>query len=402
MLLESFPLRTMLRRTAATLLALTLVFPLFRAAAQDDGAAQVRESKLRTVVIDPGHGGSDPGSLDLKKKVREKDVALAISLAFAKALREACPDLTVITTRDTDKALALHQRADIANKAEAQLFISIHLNAATTESACGVQVYSLSPNRTSEYLKTITDRENGVIYLEEDYQKHYQGLDDSTPEMELLNQLNVYSNMSQGHEFAMDVYEQMKELKLESNRARENRVLQSGFYVLRMSLMPSVLIEVGYITNPSNLALMNSEDGQRQIADALVRAVKIYRARLDGEEIVLEPKKEEAEPQKPEQEEVVEPKPQVSEETSAVAPSSILYGVQVTAVGRKMDPKDRFFHGYTPLIIRAEGETLYKYVICADESLDKAKASLAELRKKGLFKEAFLVKVNGDKISRVR
>ena len=398
--LPSAPFRPLSRLIVVA--AFVLLAGCFRAGAQDGAKDAPRESKLRTVVIDPGHGGTDPGSLDLKKKVREKDVALAISLAFAKKLREECPDLKVITTRDTDKALALHQRADIANKAEAQLFISIHLNAATTESACGVQVYSLSPNRTSEYLKNITDRENGVIYLEEDYQKHYQGLDDSTPEMELLNQLNVYSNMSQGHEFAMDIYEQMKVLNLVSNRAPENRVLQSGFYVLRMSIMPSVLIEVGYITNPS---LMNSEDGQEQIADALVRAVKVYRARLDGEELVLEPQKkdEAAADQQPKPEEKAEVKAEKAEKAEATAEvEKILYGVQVTAVGRKMDPKDRFFHGYRPLIIRAEGETLYKYVICTDESLDKAKASMDELKKKGLFKDGFLVKVCGDKISRVR
>jgi len=391
---HSFP--QSLRRCAALLLTLTLTLPLFRAEAQDDGSAP-RESKLRTVVIDPGHGGSDPGSLDLKKKVREKDVALAISLAFAKALREECPDLKVLMTRDCDKALALHERAAIANKAEAQLFISIHLNATTSESACGVQVYSLSPKRTEEYLKTITDRENGVIYLEENYQDYYQGLDESSPEMELLNQLNVYSNMSQGHEFAMDIYEEMKAVGLQNNRAPENRVLQSGFYVLRMSLMPSVLIEVGYITNPSNLTVMNSADGQEKIADALVRAVKIYRARLDGEALPEKPAEEKAE--KPEQ---VKEEAQPAEEEAALTADEVLYGVQVTAVARKMDPKDRFFHGYAPLIIRGEGETLYKYIVCADPSREKAEASLKELQKKGLFKGCFLVRVEGSSIRRVR
>lgn len=348
-----------------------------------------QDAKIQTVVIDPGHGGHDPGALSKDGKIREKDLALGISLRLAEQMRERFPSVKVIMTRDKDRFVELHERAAIANRAEAQLFISIHINKGPDASASGPQVYSLSPDKTKEHLREITNFENSVIFLEEDYQDYYQDLDESSPEAEVMRQLTVYSNISQGHDLAERMYQALRKVGLESNRAADNRVLQSGFLVLRRTSMPSVLVEVGYITNPSNVAVMNSEKGQERIAEALCDAFADYRAMVEG----VAPE-DSAKEQKGEDEELQEQAP--------VAEGDPYYGIQVTAVARVIPPKDRFFHGYPVVSVRTGDEKLYKYIVCPSVSLKDAKASLDELQKKGLFKDAFLVKVSGGKVARVK
>lgn len=344
-----------------------------------------QDAKIQTVVIDPGHGGHDPGALSTDGKVREKDLALAISLSLADKIRERFPAVTVIMTRDKDRFVELHERAAIANRAEAQLFISIHINKGPDASASGPQVYSLSPDKTKEHLREITNFENSVIFLEEDYQDYYMDIDENSPEAEVMRQLTVYSNISQGHELAGLMYNCLRQVGLQSNRSADNRVLQSGFLVLRRTSMPSVLVEVGYITNPSNLAVMNSSEGQDRIAGALCDAFATYREIVEG--TTASDKKEEEEKPAP----------------SAGAPDAeTYYGIQVTAVARVIPPQDRFFHGYPSVSVKNDDERLYKYIVCPSASLSEVKASRAELEKKGLFKDSFIVKVSGGKVSRVR
>ena len=344
-----------------------------------------QDAKIQTVVIDPGHGGHDPGALSTDGKVREKDLALSISLSLAEKMRERFPAVNVILTRDKDRFVELHERAAIANRAEAQLFISIHINKGPDASASGPQVYSLSPEKTKEHLREITNFENSVIFLEEDYQDYYQDLDENSPEAEVMRQLTVYSNISQGHELAELMYNSLRQVGLLSNRSADNRVLQSGFLVLRRTSMPSVLVEVGYITNPSNLSVMNSAEGQDRIAGALCDAFALYREKVEGSESSVK------EDEKP------------GSGADAAAPETdTYYGIQVTAVARVIPPKDRFFHGYPSISIKKEDERLYKYIVCPSPSLSEVKASKAELDKKGLFKDSFIVKVSGDSVSRVR
>ena len=348
------------------LTALLFFLPLLPLAAQP--------SPIETVVVDPGHGGHDVGAVG-EGKVYEKNLTLAIARKFVAKLREKCPELTVKMTRDKDVFVELAERARIANKAKAQLFISIHINSSTGASAAGPQVYSLTPDKMGSNITFINRNNDDTVFLEEDADGNYKEM--SAADAKILRELNAYSNISEGNEFARYIYDALARIGIKTNRTGDQLVRQDNFQVLREAVMPSVLVEVGYISNASNLAVMKTEEGQEKIADALLEAFLSYQKSREGEA-----PKEEAAPQQDAQE--------------------VLYGIQVAAGSNKLSPKDKFFQGYQPLILRAEGEKLYKYVICPSASLSEVKASFEELKKKKLFEGAYLVRVDGEKVSRTK
>lgn len=348
------------------LTALLFLLPLLPLAAQP--------SPIETVVVDPGHGGHDVGAVG-EGKVYEKNLTLAIAKKFVEKLRAACPEKTVLLTRDKDVFVELAGRARIANKAKAQLFISIHINSSKSASAAGPQVYSLTPDKMGSNITFINRNNDDTVFLEEDADGNYKEM--SAADAKILRELNAYSNISEGNEFARYIYDALARIGIKTNRTGDQLVRQDNFQVLREAVMPSVLVEVGYISNPSNLAVMKTDEGQEKIAGALLEAFLAYQKSREGDA----PKKEAA------------PQDDVQE---------VLYGIQVAAGANKLSVKDKFFQGYQPLILRAEGEKLYKYVICPSASLAEVKASLEELKKKKIFEGCYLVKVEGEKVSRVK
>ena len=348
------------------LTALLFLLPLLPLAAQP--------SPIETVVVDPGHGGHDVGAVG-EGKVYEKNLTLSIAKKFVAKLREKCPELTVRMTRDKDVFVELAERARIANKAKAQLFISIHINASKSPSAAGPQVYSLTPDKMGSNITFINRNNDDTVFLEEDAEGNYKEM--SAEDAKILRELNAYSNVSEGNEFARCIYDALSRIGIKTNRTGDQLVRQDNFQVLREAVMPSVLVEVGYISNPSNLAIMKTDEGQEKIADALLEAFLVYKKSREGDA----------------------PK----EETAATdGTGEVLYGIQVAAGANKLSPRDKFFKGYQPLILRAEGEKLYKYVICPSASLSEAKASLEQIKEKKIFEGCYLVKVEGEKVSRVR
>ena len=350
------------------LTALLFLLPLLPLAAQP--------SPIETVVVDPGHGGHDVGAVG-EGKVYEKNLTLAIAKKFVARLREKCPEMTVKMTRDKDVFVELAERARIANKAKAQLFISIHINSSKSTSAAGPQVYSLTPDKMGSNITFINRNNDDTVFLEEDADGNYKEM--SAADAKILRELNAYSNISEGNEFARYIYDALARIGIKTNRTGDQLVRQDNFQVLREAVMPSVLVEVGYISNPANLALMKTDEGQDKIAGALLEAFLAYQKSREGDA--------------PKEEKAVAPQNDAQE---------ALYGIQVAAGANKLSAKDKFFKGYQPLILRAEGEKLYKYVICPSASLAEAKASLEELKKKKLFDGCYLVKVEGEKISRVK
>ena len=351
------------------LTALLLILPLMPLGAQP--------ARIETVVVDPGHGGHDVGAVG-EGKIYEKNLTLSIAKKFVAKLREACPGMTVKMTRDKDVFVELAERARIANKAKAQLFISIHINASKSPSAAGPQVYSLTPDKMGSNITFINRNNDDTVFLEEDEDGNYKEM--SASDAKILRELNAYSNISEGNEFARCIYDALSRIGIKTNRTGDQLVRQDNFQVLREAVMPSVLVEVGYISNASNLAIMKTEEGQEKIAAALLEAFLVYKQSREGEA----------------------PKEEETQQEQASPQEEVLYGIQVAAGANKLNPKDKFFQGYKPLILRAEGEKLYKYVICASSSLDEAKASLAEIKKKKIFEGCYLVKVEGQKVSRVR
>lgn len=227
---------------------------------------------IKTVVIDAGHGGKDPGCHGAS--ANEKTVCLAIALELGKKIKETFPDVKVVYTRDKDVFVELDDRAKIANKANADLFICIHANAASP-AAYGAETYVLGLHKTDAQAK-IADRENSTIYLEADKGEKYKDFDMS-PDAIIARQLQLSVFLDQSISFAEKLQTEFKAL------GRYNRgVKQAGFLVLYKTTMPSVLIETGFLTNSEEEKFLASADGQSKMSGAIFTAFAKYKAELEG------------------------------------------------------------------------------------------------------------------------
>ena len=234
--------------------------------------------KFRTVVIDPGHGGKDPGALG--KKAKEKDIVLAVSLKVGEYLKKEMPDLNVVYTRNTDVFVPLDQRAEIANKNKADLFVSIHANWISNPKIQGTETFVLGLHRSEENLE-VAKKENSVIILEDDYTSKYEGFDPNQTESYIIFELmqNIY--LDQSIEAASAIQQQF-----EKRVGRHNRgVKQAGFLVLRKTAMPGILVELGFLSNHDEEKFMMSEEGQAYLASAVFRAIRDYKDRFEARSI---------------------------------------------------------------------------------------------------------------------
>ena len=242
-----------------------------------------------TLVIDPGHGGHDAGALGSMSK--EKNINLKVALAFGRMVERNCPDVKVIYTRKTDVFIPLSERANIANKAKADLFISVHTNALPKgKIARGFEVYTLGMHRAAENLD-VAKRENSVILVEKDYKQRYQGFDPNSSESYIMFEFIQDKNMAKSVELAKMIQQDVC-----AQAGRPNKgVHQAGFLVLRATSMPSCLIELGFITTSDEERLLNSESGIENHARGIYRAFTRYRKKYDQNVVVpyQAPKKKE-------------------------------------------------------------------------------------------------------------
>ncbi|MGQ1889761.1 N-acetylmuramoyl-L-alanine amidase family protein [Thermophagus sp. OGC60D27] len=231
--------------------------------------------QLKTVVIDPGHGGKDTGAVGRQHK--EKDIVLDIALRVKDYLKKYLPELNVIMTREKDVFVPLDERARIANENDADLFVSIHANSIRNSRIYGAETFVLGLHRSEENLE-VAKKENSVIVLEDDYKAKYEGFDPNSTESYIIFELmqNVYLDQSIG--FASAVQDQFKNRVGRYDRG----VKQAGFLVLRETAMPGVLVEVGFISNRSEERFMASESGKVYLASAIFRAIRDYKERFDA------------------------------------------------------------------------------------------------------------------------
>lgn len=224
-----------------------------------------------TLVIDAGHGGKDPGAIGRKSK--EKNINLAVALAFGKLVEQNCPDVKVVYTRKTDVFVELDERANIANRNKADLFVSIHVNSTAAKNGPqGTETYTLGMHRAADNLE-VAKRENSVITLESNYEQKYEGFDPKSSESYIIFELMQDKNMEQSVNFAKLVQQQFK-----STAGRVNKgVYQAGFLVLRATSMPSALIELGYINNANEETYLCSAAGQSALAKSIYNAFKAYK-----------------------------------------------------------------------------------------------------------------------------
>ena len=232
------------------------------------------DTKSFVVVLDAGHGGKDPGR-PTSYGYKEKDIALDIVLNVGKNL-EAISDVSVIYTRKTDVFLELRERATIANKADADLFVSVHCNAHDSQ-AHGTETYVLGLHRNDSNFK-VAKEENEVIFLEEDYEKNYEGFDPSSPESFIGLTLLQEDYLDQSILLAS-----MIQASFTKKLNRKNRgVKQAGFWVLHNTYMPSVLVETGFITNKSEGDYLNSKRGKEEISNSITESILNYKYNLNG------------------------------------------------------------------------------------------------------------------------
>ena len=366
--------------------------------------AQETAMRLRTVVIDPGHGGKDAGCVSRDQKTYEKNIALDIAKRLAQKISASYPDVNVKMTRSDDHFVELENRAVFANKSGADLFISVHVNAVDGSTAAnGYSIHCLGQSKKKGndlYSKNLdlVKRENSVIKLEKNYAATYQGFDPDDPSSSIIFSLMQNAHLGQSLEFAADVAQAMEGGPIKTNRG----VSQDPFWVLWRTAMPAVLIEVGFMTNPQDLAVLRSEIGRDQIAQNIYKAFRIYKARYDREEIADQVGNEVTvgndvtvvndTPSEPS----VTPGP--DRESPEVGQPKVLYGVQVLVSSKDMKDSDPFFAGYKPMKLPAG--KLVKYVVGVSEKLQDVKKNYLSIQKK--FPDSFIVKVEDGATSPVK
>lgn len=230
--------------------------------------------KVNRVVIDAGHGGKDPGALGAHSK--EKDIALAIALKTGEYIEKYIPGVEVIYTRKTDEFVELYRRAEIANNAKADVFISIHCNASKSTAASGTETYVMGLHKSESNLE-VAKLENAAILQEEDFQDMYQGFDPNKDEDYITLTLFQNAFLQQSTVLADEIQKQFRERVKRKDRG----VFQAGFLVLYRTTMPGVLVETGFITNSSDESFLLSEDGQAYMASAIFRAFKFYKEEME-------------------------------------------------------------------------------------------------------------------------
>lgn len=332
--------------------------------------------KLRTVVIDPGHGGHDAGCVSRDRQTKEKDLVLDIGKRLAEKIRRECPDVKVIMTRSDDRFIELYDRAKIANKANANLFISIHVDAVDTRrnpnwrTVNGYTVYTMGESKNNANMETIK-RENSVILLEDDYTTKYQGFDPNDTESYIFFSLMQNANQEQSVHFGEIV---SREMGKNGPFRHSKGIRQAPFLVLWRTAMPSVLVECGYITSEGDLAVLRTEEGRDKIAARLCRGFRIYKAEYEGTKQELEEIKPEA-------------------DTAAVR-----YGIQIMASGKRLREGDPALKGLSALAVPSG--VLYKYIVSVSTELSTTRENLPSVKKK--FPDAFLVKMDENGVNRVK
>lgn len=279
-------------------------------------------AKRFTLVIDAGHGGRDAGALGTFSK--EKDINLRTALAFGRYVENGCPDVNVIYTRKKDVFVTLHDRADIANKAKADLFVSIHTNSLPSRhTARGLETYTLGMHRAADNFD-VAKRENSVILVEQNYKERYQGFDPNSTESYIIFEFMQDNNMHRSVEMAKMVQNNVCNIASRPNKG----VKQAGFLVLRETSMPSCLIELGFISTPDEERLLNNDAQVDNIARGIYQAFLAYRNKYDDN---YKPPFKAAEPASP----VIQPVTQEKTQTRAVAEDNKQWEEAVPATAKR-------------------------------------------------------------------
>jgi len=317
------------------------------------------------VVIDAGHGGKDPGNLGTGRySLTEKDVTLDVSNKLAEYITDKMPDVKVILTRTDDSFPKLNSRVKIANNANADVFISIHCDAFTTENARGCGTYVMGMHKTQESLNSAM-RENASIFKEENYEENYEGFDPNDPDTYIALSLRQNVFLDNSLQLGSLIQNQFRDKVGRKDRG----VRQAGYYVISFTSMPSVLVELGFLTNPNEEDFLHSEDGRTYMASALFRAFRDYRDIHNP--LITDELTDESE---------TEPNPQHTE--------GLTFRVQIASSPTELDKSDPVFRGLQNIDMYLSGGQ-YKYTTGMFGVAEDAHMKKRELRDQG-FSGAFV------------
>ena len=334
-------------------------------------AQDAQKSALKKVVIDPGHGGKDPGAPG--SKTMEKNIVLDISLKLGKMITDKYPDVEVIYTRKTDISIDIDKRGDIANKAHADLFISIHANSVAAGSRCpsGTETFVMGNNNSAANME-VAKRENSVILFEEDYSTRYHGFDPNSPESYIIFELHQNSHLNQSINFAGEIQSQLKGAK-----RNDRGVKQAPYLVLWGTAMPSVLVEVGFICNTEEEKYISSAAGKEKIASSIFQAFSIYKSKVEDRSLVHASEQP-----------AIQPKPDAS--------NKVTFCIQIASSSRPTETIPNNFNKYTDVERFSVSENLFKYVVGRTDNYAVAQENLKKVRAD--FEGAFVVSIVDGKI----
>ncbi len=337
---------------------------------------------LRTVVIDAGHGGKDSGCVSRDGKTYEKTLVLDIANTLAKKIRDAYPDVKVIQTRSNDTFIPLNDRAEIANDAKGDLFISIHINSfdKTTPNGYSVHVLGQSSSKNQDNID-VCRRENSVILLEDDYTTKYQGFDPNNPESFIFMTLMQNSHLEQSLRFAQIISDNLKGGPIKTDRG----IWQNSYLVLWRTAMPAVLVELGFISNSTDLSKLRVQANRSDLAQRIFNAFSQYKKIYD-ESVSLSGMSGHSEDSSAVQTE------------ESVSAGDTLYAVQILVSSKEYRTDDPLFLGYAPLVIRSGKYN--KYYISVSGSEAEARKNFKAIKAK--YADAFLVKIQGKNVDRLK
>ena len=316
------------------------------------------DMKIKTVVIDAGHGGKDPGTISKSGKTYEKTITLSVALRLGKLIEDNHPDVKVIYTRSTDVYVTLNGRAEIANKNKADLFISIHVNGVSSSSARGIETFVMGAEKTANNWQACL-KENSVISLEEDFSSKYSGFDPNNPESYIIFSLLQNSHLEQSLELASKVQNSL----IKTPNSKSRGVKQGPFLVLWKCTMPSILIELGFITNSTDLRYLANKASQQKMAQSIFDAFSSYKKEYDQNNTI---------------------------KNTIMEPSNI-YTIQIMASPVNLPHNSKEFKGLNACWSK-KVNNINKYLYEKFKTYSEAKAALPSVKEK--FPSAFIIKID--------
>jgi len=366
---------------------------------KSDYPGNTEEKRISVVVIDPGHGGKDFGAS--VGNAKEKDIVLDLALRLGNSIKAKYPEIKVIYTRTKDVFIPLYDRANIANKNKADLFISIHVNGTDKTSVQGTETFVLGQHRSKDNLE-VAKKENSVILLEDDYNTKYEGFDPNSPESYIMFELVQDEYLEQSVMFASSIQNQFSQYAKRIDRS----VKQAGFLVLRQTTMPGVLIEVGFISHANERNYLVSEKGKAALSTSIFNAFSDYKKKIENKSsFTVHTENGSVKSSSPTANAELKSPAETNTKTTeiktpeSVKNSSIFFSVQIAASAKKMETNPSNFKGEKN-IFRLDAKNISRYYSGKFQTLNEAENEKKRIQ--GKFPESFVVAFENNELISVK